>query len=92
MFMDQQSNGKAVHHKEADPHQLQEVLSRVYHDINNPLAIISGNAQLLLEMVHLMDLDDQLVEPIEDIEEASRRLNESLGDLERLQNELPPVK
>lgn len=90
--MNQQSNGKAVHHEEAGTHQLQEALSKVYHDINNPLAIISGNAQLLLEMVHMMDLDDHLVEPIEDIEEASRRLNESLGDLERLQDELPPVR
>lgn len=91
MFMDQQSNGKTVQHEEAGVQQLRETLSKVYHDINNPLAIISGNAQLLLEMAHMMGLDDQLVEPIEDIEEASRRLNESLGDLERLQKDLPPA-
>lgn len=86
--MDQQRNGKTVPHGEAELHQFRATLSKVYHDINNPLAIISGNAQLLLEMARLMELEDQLVKPIEDIEEASRRLDESLDDLDRLQEEL----
>ncbi len=52
----------------------------------NPLAIISGNAQLLLELAGLMDLDEELVKPIRDIEEASLRIAESLGKLNSIQD------
>ena len=53
---------------------LQVALTRVTHDINNPLAIISGNAQLLLELSRALDLDPDVAKPIQDIEEASQRL------------------
>lgn len=57
------------------PHgDLQVALNRVTHDINNPLAIISGNAQLLLELARALDLDPDVAKPIQDIEEASQRL------------------
>lgn len=63
-------------------------LSEVYHDVNNPLAVISGNAQLLLEIVRAMDLDDDLVEPIRDIEAASERIRHSLRELDQLKEVL----
>lgn len=56
----------------------------VKHEINNPLAIISGNAQLLLELARAVDLDDELVKPIFDIEEASRRIADSVEQLSSL--------
>ncbi len=64
-------------------------LSRVNHDINNPLSIISGNAQLLLELAYAMDLQDDLVQPIRDIEEASRRIADLLHKLVVLRDRIP---
>lgn len=67
---------------------LQQALAEVAHEINNPLAIISGNAQLLLELTRLMDLDPDVVKPIRDIEEASRRLAMNVGRLNALRDSL----
>ena len=60
---------------------LRTTMANVKHEINNPLAIISGNAQLLLELTKMMELDDDLVKPIRDIEEASLRISDSLDKL-----------
>ena len=60
---------------------LRTTVANVKHEINNPLAIISGNAQLLLELARMMDLDEDLVKPIRDIEEASLRITKSLDKL-----------
>ena len=60
---------------------LRATVANVKHEINNPLAIISGNAQLLLELTRMMELDDDLVKPIRDIEEASLRISDSLDKL-----------
>ncbi|HMB92209.1 MAG TPA: response regulator [Rhodothermales bacterium] len=60
---------------------LRATVSKVTHDINNPLAIISGNAQLLIELGRYMDLDDEIIKPIKDIEEASSRIAASLHKL-----------
>lgn len=68
---------------------LQHTLSEVAHDINNPLAIISGNAQLLLELSRLLDLDPDVARPIQDIEEASRRLASMIGRLSALGEGMP---
>ncbi len=61
-------------------------LAEVYHDVNNPLAVIAGNAQLLLEIARAMNLDEHVLEPIEDIEAASERIRVSLRELEVLKN------
>ena len=66
---------------------LRGALGHIKHEINNPLAIISGNAQLLIELARTMELDDDLAKPMHDIEEASRRLAgivEQLSDLRSL--------
>lgn len=60
---------------------LRMTVANVKHEINNPLAIISGNAQLLLELSRMMELDEDLVKPIRDIEEASLRISDSLDKL-----------
>ncbi len=65
---------------------VRSTVANVKHEINNPLAIISGNAQLLLELAGLMDLDEELVKPIRDIEEASLRIAESLEKLDGIQD------
>lgn len=69
---------------------LQQALSEMTHDINNPLAIISGNAQLLLELARMLDLDPDVAKPIQDIEEASHRLAETLRRLDTFKETLDP--
>jgi signal transduction histidine kinase len=64
--------------------ELQVALRRVTHDINNPLSIISGNAQLLLELSRVLDLDPDVAKPIRDIEEASQRLADMVERLNAL--------
>lgn len=72
----------------ADLQEIRASLSTVFHDANNPLAIISGNAQFLLELARTMQLDDDLVQPIEDIDEASRRVAESLKELGHIRDQI----
>lgn len=67
---------------------LQGALRRVTHDINNPLSIISGNAQLLLELSRVLDLDPDVAKPIRDIEEASQRLANMVERLNALNDAL----
>jgi signal transduction histidine kinase len=66
------------------PEEAREALSEVYHDLNNPLSIISGNAQFLLEISREADLDDAFVTSVEDIREAADRMAEALRDLMEL--------
>lgn len=67
-------------------------LSRIKHDANNPLAIVSGNAQLLLELAGAMDLGPDFIEPLQDIEDACHRVEEALNELTLLQRSLPDVE
>ena len=67
---------------------VQETVSSVYHDLNNPLSIISGNAQFLLELGREEDLDDQFLSSAKDIQEAAQRMADSLHQLTRLKEEL----
>jgi len=67
---------------------LHEAVSSVYHDLNNPLSIIAGNAQFLLELSQEKDLDEQFSSSARDIQEASQRMSESLQQLTRLKDYL----
>jgi len=77
---------------ETDPveliRSLGRALSKIYHDTNNPLAIVSGNAQFLLELAKSMGLDEDLVQPMRDIEEASERVAEGLREISRIRDDL----
>jgi signal transduction histidine kinase len=67
---------------------VRETVSSVYHDLNNPLSIISGNAQFLLELGREDDLDEQFLSSAQDIKEAAQRMSESLRRLTRLKEQL----
>ena len=67
---------------------LHEAVSSVYHDLNNPLSIIAGNAQFLLELSQEKNLDEQFASSAQDIQEASQRMSESLQRLTRLKDHL----
>ena len=58
-------------------------LSTLKHDINNPVAVISGNAQLLKELART-DQHEEYMESIEDIEEASTQIRSLLERLDLL--------
>lgn len=59
-------------------------LSSVTHDINNPLSIISGNAQLITELAQAMDLGEDFLQPAQDIQDASQRIADSLDELDQI--------
>lgn len=67
---------------------IHELISSVYHDLNNPLSIISGNAQFLHELSQEHDLDEQFASSAQDIQEATQRMSESLQRLTRLKDHL----
>ncbi|GAB5519222.1 MAG: hypothetical protein RhofKO_14730 [Rhodothermales bacterium] len=73
--------GTATEPSHALLHAIREKASKVHHDVNNPLAIISGNAQLFLELSTILGADEDLVQPVQDIEAASVRMAELLRGL-----------
>jgi signal transduction histidine kinase len=64
-------------------------LGKIKHDANNPLAIVSGNAQLLRELASIHELGEEFMGPIRDIVDASERVAEALNELTALQRSLP---
>lgn len=63
-------------------------IAKVHHDLKNPLSIIAGNAQFLLELHKALELDDQVVSSIKDIDEAARELEAALDRLVALREEI----
>lgn len=59
-------------------------IRRVCHDIQNPVAIISGNAQLLIETARGLGLPDEVLLPVTDLVEANQLLSERLDELRAL--------
>jgi signal transduction histidine kinase len=59
-------------------------VAQVTHDLNNPLTVIAGNAQLLAELIRAFNLPEDLQKPVRDIEEASLQLAGSLHALNAL--------
>lgn len=62
--------------------------SRLKHDINNPLSIIAGNAQLLLELASTHHLDGEVVQVARDIQAAAARASEMAGELKQLRHQV----
>jgi signal transduction histidine kinase len=67
---------------------LRDAISDIYHDLNNPLSIISGNAQFLIELSREQEMGDQVEASAEDIQEAARRMSNSLKRLDQLREGL----
>lgn len=65
-----------------------DMLNEMRHDLNNPLAIISGNVQFLLEIARGEDYETQIAEPLRDIKQASQQITKSLDELEKLKDDL----
>lgn len=78
------SDKEVVEHLE----EVQDAVSSVYHDLNNPLSIISGNAQFLLEMSREEELDDLFVSSVQDIQEAAQQMEDCLQQLDQLKKKV----
>lgn len=67
--------------KETQIQTLHEVIMTLKHEINNPLAIILGYARLLKKQVS----EPEAVKKIEEIENASQRINHALKEFSAAQ-------
>lgn len=68
---------------------VRKAISKVHHDLSNPLTIITGNAQFFLEVSKMMDMEADIVQPVRDIEAAARHMSEILDRLVMLKEMLP---
>ena len=66
----------------------QRTIASVCHDLNNPLSIISGNAQLLRQIAASMNLGDDVQDSLRDIERAVEQVSVQLERLSRLNDRL----
>lgn len=60
-------------------------LAVIYHDMNNPLAVASGNVQFVEELVRSGDLTG-VAEALEDVRRAVALLDERLQELRTLRD------
>ena len=61
--------------------EIADLISRVRHELNNPLTAILGQAQLMLRE----DLNEKARQRAEAIEHLARRLATTIGDLRQIQ-------
>ena len=67
-------------------------LSTFYHNINNPLTILSGNLQLLQLIGSSMEISPEIAQPIEDISGISERLENDLQQIVRLKERIEELQ
>lgn len=68
--------------------ELDRELGVLVHSINNPMTVITGNAQLLLELAKAGELDPMVEAALTDIEAATQTLTNLISDLARFRREL----
>ncbi len=73
---------------QSDAEALHEALSEIIHDVNNPLSIIHGNAQFLIEVAKEKKEDGPVKEALQDIHDATNQLSQRLQRLETLRDDL----
>ena len=64
-------------------------IAKVHHDLKNPLSIIAGNAQFLMELNKAMEFDENVASSVKDIQEAAQELEDALDRLVTLRQSLP---
>ena len=68
--------------------ELRAEAGAVVHAINNPLTVITGNAQFLMEVARTEQTDSLIVGPIEDINAATQQLSDALARLSALRERI----
>jgi len=61
-------------------------LSRIHHDLNNPLSIVSGNIQLLREVSAALEMSEHFEAPLQDMAAAVEQLGEKTEELVVVRN------
>ena len=61
--------------------KIRSELSRVHHDINNPLSVIAGNVELLAELTRALELGEDIGETVSDLQHAVELLTEQVDRL-----------
>ncbi len=72
----------------AELRRLKQGISAIYHDINNPISIVAGNAELLLEMAVSAGLGPEFVDPLADIGKATDQITEQVERLIELRDRI----
>jgi len=67
-------------------------LSRIHHDLNNPLSIVSGNVQLMDELSKALQVGDDFEVPIKDAMVAVEQLTGITEELLVLRNVLAQLE
>jgi signal transduction histidine kinase len=70
---------------EAKMTQTAALIARVRHEINNPLAALLGQAQLLLRE----ELADKTRQRVQTVEKLAIRIKEIVGELREIQTPIP---
>ena len=68
--------------------QMRTHLSRIQHDLNNPLSVVSGNAELLKELAKALDVYGEMEAPLQDMEAALDKMTEQVDRLMVIRNML----
>ena len=56
-------------------------IGKIQHDLNNPLSVVSGNTELLLELSKALGVSDDFQPPLKDMEKALEKLTEQVDRL-----------
>ena len=70
---------------------LRAEVGRVVHAANNPLTVIAGNAQFLLELARTTEIDPAFARPLEDIEAAAHQLQQALAELSAVRQRVADI-
>ena len=72
--------------------KLETELGQSYHDLSNPLSVISGNIQLLEQLLVMTEGCQDLEEPIQDIKKACDTMLEASDRLVLLRASIKNVR
>jgi signal transduction histidine kinase len=68
--------------------EVRDRLAHLAHDLNNPMAVIAGNAQLAREMARATGADPEVLAALDGVEAGAEALSALLADLSALRRSL----
>ncbi len=87
--MDSESSSGTPTGVQHDVRKIRRSISSIYHDINNPISIVAGNTEILIEMAASAGLGSEFVDPLRDIGKATRQISEQVERLIEVQDLMP---
>ncbi len=72
--------------------RVESELGQVFHDVNNPLSIISGNIQLLEQLLVMGNPDPDVMAVVDDIRLACDKMTEAAKEVDRLRSEVRSIR